>query len=104
MSWQERRKTKAVQALVRENRSQYARNVVFPIGTYRFLTPLDTVQDGDLFRIQSAGFYLSSWSPVRMCDTSAVGRNIADILETHPTAEYIRPIEGDYVQLIEDTE
>lgn len=46
------------------------RKVVRPVGPWRFLTPIDTVQVGDLFRIVADGphdedaAYNANWSPI----------------------------------------
>lgn len=55
------------------------RKVVRPVGPWRFLTPIDTVQAGDLFRVVAEesddkdAAYNANWSPV---DSGLIGKSV----------------------------
>lgn len=59
------------------------RKVVRPVGPWRFLTPIDTVQAGDLFRIVAEethdedAAYNANWSPVNQAmDSDLIGKSV----------------------------
>lgn len=75
----------------------WAFDLVRPVGLYRFLTPLDKIQVGDIARIlPTAGTerHQTAWSPIREgCEWSVGG---VDILGASPSDcpewEIIRPV------------
>lgn len=71
------------------------RKVVRPVGPWRFLTPLDVVHKGDLFRIVAAesydedAAYNANWSPV----TESIGETVGEMSNCW---EIIRALEHGY--------
>lgn len=62
------------------------RKVVRPVGPWRFLTPIDTVQVGDLFRIVADGphdedaAYNANWSPIsKASDSDLIGKPVSAV-------------------------
>lgn len=76
------------------------RKVVHPVGPWRFLTPIDIIQAGDLVRIVSEGMddanaaYNANWSPVDHALGSALLGKLAGDLSSG--WELIRALEHGY--------
>lgn len=84
--------------------------LVRPIGPWRFLTPLESVESGDLGRlIESAEVKNSMWSPIDENDEWGI-YGLGDPVQVvgHPVYraqgwEFIRPLEGgSYVHYIKE--
>lgn len=80
--------------------------VLQPVGTWRFLTPLDTIQEGDLYR------YLLNEDPSKRVDAYSIewteafdlaGYRIGD-MENWEWIQVIRPVEGTTVYLFQKDE
>lgn len=75
------------------------REVVRPVGPWRFLTPIDTVQAGDLFRIVADGpdddaAYNVNWSPVNQAYSGhLIGKPLSEMSSNW---EVIRALEHGY--------
>lgn len=71
-----------------ENTREQLQSVVTPVGPYRFLTRIDLIQEGDLFRNvgteEVMGPFNTNWSPV----TERLHGHSPDSYN-----EYIRPLE-----------
>lgn len=78
-----------------------------PIGTWRFLTPLDTIQPGDLGRCMTGGdFHDANWSVVTN-DTSWIfdGKNGGTYVVGLPPPkdwEFIRQVDGAVTEITEE--
>lgn len=79
--------------------------LVRPVGSWRFLTPLDTVQEGDLGReFRNSDFDFNMWSLVRLHSTwdTSSGRQFVVGTPMHlmPRWEFIRAEEsGTYIEI-----
>lgn len=78
-----------------------------PTGTWRFLTPLDTIQPGDLGRCMTGDdFHDTNWSVVSD-DTSWIFnryKSKENVVGIHPPKdwEFIRQVDGAVTVLIEE--
>lgn len=81
-----------------------AKSVVSPIGIWRFLTPFDTVEKGDLYRNNGPGFFTSCWAVVGdELGHDMIGTNASTYLDDpNNMYELMRAVEGSVIRYIED--
>lgn len=77
---------------------------VQPVGTWRFLTPLDVIQIGDLGRYRCGTSKIDyDWSAIEECTEWIIRGKRMVVVGKHPPKnwEFIRPIDGTVVDIEE---
>lgn len=71
-----------------------------PVGTWRFLTPLETIQPGDLGRYKNGETYLDrNWTQIDSDTNWIIRGKEFNVIGTQPPElwEFIRPVDGTIV-------